>query len=141
MRLLKGEVSLNGVNFNPRTHRGVRLSSSEKPFIGCEIFQSTHPSWGATRCKVINVHSHGYFNPRTHRGVRPHVSGKFSNSNIISIHAPIVGCDLFLNRQSQIQEDNFNPRTHRGVRQNDRCNFRWRRCISIHAPIVGCDEA
>ena len=56
-------------NFNPRTHRGVRqaydhTSSREKEF------QSTHPSWGATRS-----------------------SAEAERAKAISIHAPIVGCD------------------------------------------------
>ena len=80
-------------NFNPRTHRGVRLLASygikcdipisiHAPIVGCDQkaaeksrrlskFQSTHPSWGAT---VDNAVSSYY-------------------STIISIHAPIVGCD------------------------------------------------
>ena len=56
-------------DFNPRTHRGVRPGSSNfHNFF--YIFQSTHPSWGATL--------------------------RFQDSwcrNHISIHAPIVGCD------------------------------------------------
>ena len=55
--------------FNPRTHRGVRPC-----FFSCPqqryIFQSTHPSWGATRG-----------------------SKKRDMIPKISIHAPIVGCD------------------------------------------------
>ena len=35
-------------DFNPRTHRGVRLHLTLR-FANCErLFQSTHPSWGAT---------------------------------------------------------------------------------------------
>ena len=40
------------------------------------------------------------------------ISGMFG----ISIHAPIVGCDINLNRV-RVELDDFNPRTHRGVRQ------------------------
>ena len=57
------------LNFNPRTHRGVRHNQPLK----CRhnvAFQSTHPSWGAT-----NIH----------------VPTTFVIA--ISIHAPIVGCD------------------------------------------------
>ena len=55
-------------------------------------FQSTHPSWGATLWLIM-----------------------LSNQEVISIHAPIVGCD----QKSKNQNPNahyFNPRTHRGVR-------------------------
>ena len=124
------------------------------------IFQSTHPSWGAT--KELRDTIMYYF---------------------ISIHAPIVGCDItlgakkyaFLQFQSThpswgatwavvakcISLSDFNPRTHRGVRHKealakevrlifqsthpswgatieDSKEFR-RFLISIHAPIVGCD--
>ena len=123
-------------NFNPRTHRGVRPQKSSVlkiPF----VFQSTHPSWGATSasfCAVFkffnfNPRTHRgvrrssfrlsfssfYFNPRTHRGVRLHPPTRQKTHNKISIHAPIVGCDFY----------SHSPRLH--LR------------ISIHAPIVGCD--
>ncbi len=59
-------------NFNPRTHRGVRHCLNPLTVL-IELFQSTHPSWGAT----FNLHNHfggmRNFNPRTHRGVRPSV--------------------------------------------------------------------
>ena len=82
-------------NFNPRTHRGVRLTQSQ----GADtpvLFQSTHPSWGAT-------------------------DGSFAVTldGRISIHAPIVGCDGGTEKAVKVFQ-NFNPRTHRGVR---RCFF------------------
>ena len=80
-------------HFNPRTHRGVRHKrefvfetykgiSIHAPIVGCDVnaqianehiglFQSTHPSWGATLSHSKKRTEHG-----------------------ISIHAPIVGCDL-----------------------------------------------
>ena len=79
------------VYFNPRTHRGVRL------------------------CFCVTIKSVHDFNPRTHRGVRRIVDGRIFGANNISIHAPIVGCDI-----------NFKKFVF--------CVF-----ISIHAPIVGCD--
>ena len=84
------------------------------------------------------------FNPRTHRGVRHDLKLYPGNNIIISIHAPIVGCDedyLVLCRIPQISIHapivgcdgsssfvsysltNFNPRTHRGVRQDIFCSF------------------
>ena len=65
-----GQIDIYLLDFNPRTHRGVRRFQSlrhDKQF----QFQSTHPSWGATQNE------------------NPWVI--FSD---ISIHAPIVGCDL-----------------------------------------------
>ena len=78
--------------------------SIHAPIVGCDcipltapsktlVFQSTHPSWGATkrikfwRLQVL------YFNPRTHRGVRHRYYKEYVERLEISIHAPIVGCD------------------------------------------------
>ena len=147
-------------NFNPRTHRGVRLSkmashieltliSIHAPIVGCDhcqtvqkiiliLFQSTHPSWGATP-------PFGWLTP----------------TSLISIHAPIVGCDsaellyivcytifqsthpswgatiflcmsiLFLKFQS----------THPSWGATEDDEDEWDiEDISIHAPIVGCDK-
>ena len=129
--------SFPNANFNPRTHRGVRRHvpflnhrtrpiSIHAPIVGCDTstisplgafslfqsthpswgatrrnkmwkiyqkFQSTHPSWGATQKRALVLQSFNNFNPRTHRGVRP---------------------DIHNSCQSNI--GNFNPRTHRGVR-------------------------
>ena len=57
------------------------------------------------------------FNPRTHRGVRPYCWTVAVFVSSISIHAPIVGCDLLIIDEAQEYTD-----------------------ISIHAPIVGCDK-
>ena len=124
------------------------------------LFQSTHPSWGATRSNHIHEQYVQYFNPRTHRGVRHNSWStwvsffKFQSTHpswgatswtindspqsIISIHAPIVGCDI-LDEINEIHMYNFNPRTHRGVRQSCSGRNRGYQEISIHAPIVGCD--
>ena len=57
---------------------------------------------------------------------------------MISIHAPIVGCDSCTRRISS-RIKNFNPRTHRGVRRDGSFEDIKPLLISIHAPIVGCD--
>ena len=102
------------VDFNPRTHRGVRRRSIWLwPYIN-------------------------NFNPRTHRGVRP-CSVSFIKSIIkISIHAPIVGCDSkwrICNRYSARFQS-----THPswGATIESLTGLSIIR-ISIHAPIVGCD--
>ena len=101
-------------DFNPRTHRGVRpsLSTAKAPK---SLFQSTHPSWGATHCQHHYMFLPLYFNPRTHRGVRLNPTIQPQTELFISIHAPIVGCDFKV-------LINAEPNS-----------------ISIHAPIVGCD--
>ena len=162
MRRKEIEKIENKGNFNPRTHRGVRrVDMSTK--LTQRLFQSTHPSWGATliHCYPFQM-LYFYFNPRTHRGVRQYYVSLLLASNRISIHAPIVGCDLLVqyleihNHISihapivgcdpihilpVIQVFYFNPRTHRGVRL-----LPWNKIlviitISIHAPIVGCDSS
>ena len=102
--------------FNPRTHRGVR-QSNERQTLVLEQFQSTHPSWGATGMMFRFSTLVEYFNPRTHRGVRPLEStAKPTAYSVISIHAPIVGCDLS-GKSDIVWGTYFNPRTHRGVRR------------------------
>ena len=56
-------------NFNPRTHRGVRLFTLLFTHYHY-VFQSTHPSWGATLYVYEYPPKKDDFNPRTHRGVR-----------------------------------------------------------------------
>ena len=58
------------------------------------IFQSTHPSWGATLRFRFRFCLSPYFNPRTHRGVRRDWVFTYPRELCISIHAPIVGCDI-----------------------------------------------
>ena len=169
------------MNFNPRTHRGVRLLLMYWLEVVI-IFQSTHPSWGATNASIsfltlssISIHApivgcdyelcwHGH---AWQRFQSTHPSWGATLYDIlmmcgldISIHAPIVGCDAS-GYLDEVNEDNFNPRTHRGVRHLYSCWIcnrkrfqsthpswgatyghkwgfkRWK--ISIHAPIVGCD--
>ena len=81
----------NLYHFNPRTPRGVRPSI----YVNCAdipSFQSTHPSRGATR-----------------------QLRKFTSRRIISIHAPLAGCDKVRTDFAR-RHQHFNPRTPRGVR-------------------------
>ena len=123
--------------FNPRTHRGVRHKSNFATHVPSS-FQSTHPSWGATIFFIRQCQKRLLFQS-THPswGATFHVLLQLPTL-AISIHAPIVGCDLFpTSLLSKISY--FNPRTHRGVRL---CKMDVLVCsidISIHAPIVGCD--
>ena len=84
------------INFNPRTPRGVRhvvLETSN----GVYLFQSTHPSRGATCGGCLR---------------RP-------PPRFISIHAPLAGCDRVLPEFREKKHD-FNPRTPCGVRRVNR---------------------
>ena len=101
-------------NFNPRTHRGVRQTKTGFEF-ELDTFQSTHPSWGATfgglkrkTLSMISIHA-----PIV--GCDSMQAIETLQITIISIHAPIVGCDgSAISKWNE--SDNFNPRTHRGVR-------------------------
>ena len=125
------------LHFNPRTPCGVRprLTSSGR---SASTFQSTHPLRGATAENRI-AHSPAWdFNPRTPCGVRPcacaicprpiifqsthPLRGATAQEaaelarHIISIHAPLAGCD---------ENSDVVPRPNE---------------ISIHAPLAGCDR-
>ena len=103
----------------------------------CIKFQSTHPSWGATVMLSILI---------VQRAISIHapIVGCDINNMMdqeifkISIHAPIVGCDRlqrFEGLYNQIFQSTH-PSWGATMRDGhfDRYNF-----ISIHAPIVGCD--
>ena len=80
-------------------------------------FQSTHPSRGATCGRRCETGISKRFNPRTPRGVRPCIS------------SPCSMCST-----------SFNPRTPRGVRRRlSRADTRGHP-VSIHAPLAGCDH-
>ena len=82
-------------DFNPRTPCGVR------PVV--------------LRLRVYQID----FNPRTPCGVRP-VSGFLARRcPLISIHAPLAGCDNSCIRKRRSLIGNFNPRTPCGVRQQN----------------------
>ena len=118
-------------HFNPRTPHGVRRlegwqESCEKtisihaPLTGCDpttmtisklstIFQSTHPSRGATTGFRIGTTTRTYFNPRTPHGVR----------QIFSMFTSIY--------------NNFNPRTPHGVRPGlEKATSSWSLFQSTH---------
>ena len=103
-------------HFNPRTPCGVRPSrscsrpsttatfQSTHPLRGAtalhqrEIviafpFQSTHPLRGATLGGYRLILPILYFNPRTPCGVRLNTKDVTDYGSLISIHAPLAGCD------------------------------------------------
>ena len=146
--------------FNPRTHRGVRphipttaegLSeiSIHAPIVGCDknvllllktrkIFQSTHPSWGATKKEKSVCDIWCNFNPRTHRGVRHNIHVPTTFVIAISIHAPIVGCDRANAEEARAEAEFQSTHPSWGATDTEYDSV----ClpsISIHAPIVGCD--
>ena len=85
-------------------------------FRGKRAFQSTHPSRGATVSSVLLPEPFFPFQS-THpsRGATP-APGRGARLGAISIHAPLAGCDGFLQGFNLPIPFNFNPRTPRGVR-------------------------
>ena len=132
------------------------FTASEKisihaPLTGCDeelsktqisalIFQSTHPSRGATARPIsrapclatISIHA-----PLTGCDVGP--PGSIRALLIISIHAPLTGCDCSRCGFPCIRL-HFNPRTPHGVRREITIYKHKSRDISIHAPLTGCDQ-
>ena len=80
-----------------------------------QVFQSTHPLRGAT-LRMCAESSTTDFNPRTPCGVRPGRYAGICRDCIISIHAPLAGCDLSAHAVQSLEQ------------------------ISIHAPLAGCDS-
>ena len=101
-------------DFNPRTPCGVR------PFCARQVRSPVH------------------FNPRTPCGVRLYCAQRSWMTCIISIHAPLAGCDEAL-LFPDAEGDDFNPRTPCGVRRDSASGDYATSAISIHAPLAGCD--
>ena len=126
------------MNFYPRSPRGERRGSLSglparkkisihAPRVGSDgdlvhvdaldgEFLSTLPAWGATATRSTGHHARANFYPRSPRGERPDVCNHMGDKIQISIHAPRVGSDNFLE-----QIGYYVP------------------YISIHAPRVGSD--
>ena len=128
------------------THPLRGATCSAFPICASCRFQSTHPLRGATNrlssllapvqnfnprtpCGVRRCHlvydwcCKGYFNPRTPCGVRLYALCKERDIKVISIHAPLAGCDYTCQSATQTLEYYFNPRTPCGVRQSVTCRF------------------
>ena len=123
-------------NFNPRTPCGVRLQRQNGSAMLLP-FQSTHPLRGATPSENSAPRVSLFQSTHPLRGATDGFA-RSGHRAVISIHAPLAGCDLhrgrFLYRQIH-----FNPRTPCGVRLNHSVKGHDFSDISIHAPLAGCD--
>ena len=117
---------LAGCDYGLNTIHQQFAISSHAPLAGCDagdgksvdmftLFQSTHPLRGATSIATISLVACWHFNPRTPCGVRPFTVATTGTTDVISIHAPLAGCDP------------PDP------------GFGLQLLISIHAPLAGCD--
>ena len=91
VRQVQNKKSRNQTNFNPRTPCGVRPKQITNRK-STKKFQSTHPLRGATTARSCA-----------------------RMQAIISIHAPLAGCDSYVLARSR-PPGHFNPRTPCGVR-------------------------
>ena len=104
--------SRSTTHFNPRTPCGVR----RRPHTPTQL--------------------RTYFNPRTPCGVRPCAISSKAVADLISIHAPLAGCDQTA-ESDDLGPGYFNPRTPCGVRPAwPGRPHRWRRFQSTH-PLRG----
>ena len=101
-----------GGNFNPRTPCGVRRMLPQ-PLCNDALFQSTHPLRGATSFWM-----------------------SVEMSRMISIHAPLAGCDVGYKAQV-VAHLNFNPRTPCGVRQIVRGGIKTKKRFQSTHPLRG----
>ena len=122
--------------FNPRTPHGVRLVPQGTNGL-LPLFQSTHPTRGATAVSETALAVALSFNPRTPHGVRLTVQ-ELNNFIKVSIHAPHTGCDCACLRSCSISLRFQSTHPTRGAT--------WflylLPCVvvvSIHAPHTGCD--
>ncbi len=111
------ELALESLSFNSRTPCGVRPQVS-KSYIRLDVFQFTHPVWGATA---------GLPRP--------------DNEHLVSIHAPRVGCDLPFLCQEVVPGDVSIHAPRVGCDLPFLCQEVVPGDVSIHAPRVGCDRA
>ena len=93
-----------GATFGKPMKEKVKQISIHAPIVGCDyaliqsfytlmIFQSTHPSWGATMQNVDLKRAIKF--QSTHPSWGATLGFTTENpSSAISIHAPIVGCDI-----------------------------------------------
>ena len=134
---------------------GVRINERTR-------FQSTRPSWGATRTAAAMSYGSGYFNPRAPRGARQNLVHGFGCVTLfqstrpswgatakwpclyyqmmISIHAPLVGRDRCRRTATASSKPFQSTRPSWGATRSA-ASKSSHLDISIHAPLVGRDAA
>ena len=128
------DIEISCINFNPRTPCGVRQQEVANA-LATGVFQSTHPLRGATKipgsanlCNLISIHAPLAGCDFVAVGGRP--------KRKISIHAPLAGCDLTCGNIYRPLV-HFNPRTPCGVRPVHRSQQRCCRRFQSTHPLRG----
>ena len=119
------------------THPSWGATISSCDFVYISQFQSTHPSWGATSEQAELADSIEFQSTHPSWGATSFLVSALTDGRFQSTH-PSWGATCFF-RCYNSPQFNFNPRTHRGVRRFLLCDWGTLNRISIHAPIVGCD--
>ena len=146
------------IDFNPRTPCGVRRAQSVR--LPARFYFNPRTPCGVRPGSRLALRPGCDFNPRTPCGVRRNRCGWPRWKTVISIHAPLAGCDgentvdvgntlISIHaplagcdqrcQGGRIGGGDFNPRTPCGVRRVRVGHFLRRDAISIHAPLAGCD--
>ena len=130
--------SRSTTHFNPRTPCGVRRVGSRVALRPGYDFNPRTPC-GVRRRPHTPTQLRTYFNPRTPCGVRPCAISSKAVADLISIHAPLAGCDQTA-ESDDLGPGYFNPRTPCGVRPAwPGRPHRWRRFQSTH-PLRGASS-
>ena len=82
--------------------------------VSSSLFQSTHPSRGATTCSFSPGSDNAFQSTHPSRGAT-HRHQRDDKPLYVSIHAPLAGCDRLIETETAYVQG-FNPRTPRGVR-------------------------
>ena len=114
VRLDPAQNAARGSDFNPRTPCGVRLEKYGTQIEKGPNFNPRTPC-GVRPSSLCEGQNGRYFNPRTPCGVRLDHGFDIHRPYIISIHAPLAGCDRRFRLVRDLLE-HFNPRTPCGVR-------------------------
>ena len=123
--------------FNPRTPGGVRPHISTIPIRG-NMFQSTHPGWGATVTSFSHLVQDYSFNPRTPGGVR--LTGDSFDPTKSGFNPRTPGGVRLAGKRAGMSTKEFQS-THPGWGATESViqDIQWT-AVSIHAPRVGCDD-
>ena len=152
--------SRQGHHFNPRTPCGVRLRQRRRsdraghisihaPLAGCDpcsirsansqmYFNPRTPCGVRQNATQLMKLQHLNFNPRTPRGVRTAGAELLAVPGLISIHAPLAGCDCCERPKRAVFAISIHAPLA-GCDNRERIRLYGVFGISIHAPLAGCD--
>ena len=103
--------------FNPRTPYGMRPNITCFEVSSAHYFNPRTPYGMRLANTIVFPQPVGNFNPRTPYGMRHCFPKPVAEKVLISIHAPLTGCDSYIVISQYIML-NFNPRTPYGMRRN-----------------------